>query len=119
MVDYDERLHAVYAEGRKLAPEGLHTWMREFAELAPPQRPLTVLDLGCGIGRFTPALADTFGGPVYGVEPSDQMRRQAAAHPAVTYLMRLRRRRSRSEATRSTSSCSSSPCIIGTINCRA
>jgi ubiquinone/menaquinone biosynthesis C-methylase UbiE len=89
MVDYDERLHAVYAEGRKLAPEGLQTWMREFAEHAPPHRPLAVLDLGCGIGRFTPGLAETFGGPVYGVEPSERMRQQAiqdAAHPAVTYL---------------------------------
>jgi ubiquinone/menaquinone biosynthesis C-methylase UbiE len=39
--------------------------------------------------RFTPALAETFGGPVYGVEPSSGMRRAAladAAHPAVTYL---------------------------------
>jgi ubiquinone/menaquinone biosynthesis C-methylase UbiE len=86
MVDYDERLHAVYAEGRKLGAEGLQTWMSEFAQHAPPQRPLAVLDLGCGVGRFTPALADTFGGPVYGVEPSEQMRRQAAEHPAVTYL---------------------------------
>jgi ubiquinone/menaquinone biosynthesis C-methylase UbiE len=89
MVDYDERLHAVYAEGRKLAPETLQTWTTEFARYAPAKRPLAVLDLGCGIGRFTPALADTFGGPVYGVEPSEQMRRQAmehAGHPAVTYL---------------------------------
>ena len=89
MVDYDERLHAVYAEGRKLAPEGLQAWLREFAADAPAERPLAVLDLGCGIGRFTPALAEEFGGPVYGVEPSEQMRRQAlqeAAHPQVTYL---------------------------------
>ncbi len=89
MVDYDARLHAVYAEGRKLAPEGLQVWMSEFAEHAPAKRPLAVLDLGCGIGRFTPSLADTFGGPVYGVEPSERMRQQAiqdAAHPDVTYL---------------------------------
>jgi SAM-dependent methyltransferase len=89
MVDYDGRLHAVYAEGRKLAPDGLQVWMGEFAKPAPAERPLVVLDLGCGIGRFTPALAETFGGPVYGVEPSERMRRQAmegAGHPRVTYL---------------------------------
>jgi ubiquinone/menaquinone biosynthesis C-methylase UbiE len=48
-----------------------------------------VLDLGSGTGRFTPALADTFGGPTYGVEPSDKMRAVAAAeaaHPDVSYL---------------------------------
>ncbi|GAA1613366.1 hypothetical protein GCM10009789_79510 [Kribbella sancticallisti] len=88
MVDYDKRLHAVYAEGRQLAPEGLQDWIREFAASAPARRPLVVLDLGCGIGRFTPGLAEEFGGPVYGVEPSEQMRRQAiddASHPDVTY----------------------------------
>ncbi|MFC5265398.1 class I SAM-dependent methyltransferase [Kribbella qitaiheensis] len=89
MVDYDGRLHRVYAAGRGLAAESLQGWMRAFAAEVPERRPLTVLDLGCGIGRFTPALAETFGGPVYGVEPSGEMRRQAvagAAHPDVTYL---------------------------------
>jgi SAM-dependent methyltransferase len=38
---------------------------------------------------MTPSLASAFGGPVYGVEPAERMRAQAAAHaghPAVTYL---------------------------------
>lgn len=89
MVDYDGRLHRVYAEGRKLAPETVQVWVREFARHVPGERPLTVVDLGCGVGRFTPALADEFGGPVYGVEPSAGMRQQAvegATHPRVTYL---------------------------------
>ncbi|MEV6412842.1 class I SAM-dependent methyltransferase [Kribbella sp. NPDC051718] len=86
MVDYDARLHQVYAQGRALPADSLDTWMRAAAGFAPSARPLTVLDLGCGIGRFTPALADTFGGPVYGVEPSARMLEQAIEHPAVTYL---------------------------------
>lgn len=89
MVDYDGRLHQVYAQGRALPADRLETWMRAAAGFVPAGRPLTVLDLGCGIGRFTPALAETFGGPVYGVEPSAGMRQQAvehAAHPDVTYL---------------------------------
>ncbi len=88
-VDYDDRQHTVYARGRALPPEGIAAWMGAFATHAPAQRPLTVLDLGSGTGRFTPALADTFGGPVWGVEPSANMRAEAlrvAAHPAVTYL---------------------------------
>jgi len=86
MVDYDGRLHQVYAAGRALPADSLDTWMEVAAGFAPDERPLTVLDLGCGTGRFTPALAETFGGPVYGVEPSAGMRQQAAKHPDVTYL---------------------------------
>jgi ubiquinone/menaquinone biosynthesis C-methylase UbiE len=88
-VDYDERQHEVYAKGRAIPAETVALWVEAFAAHAPATRPLAVLDLGCGIGRFTPALADTFGGPVYGVEPSRGMRVQAeasAAHPQVRYL---------------------------------
>jgi len=87
-VDYDARLHAVYAAGRQMSPGALRTWMEAFARHLPPTRPLTWLDLGSGTGRMTPSLASAFGGPVRGVEPSDKMRAQAVAHaghPAVTY----------------------------------
>ncbi len=87
-VDYDTRLHAVYAAGRRMSPEALDTWMAAFARRLPPARPVSWLDLGSGTGRMTPALASAFGGPVHGVEPSDQMRARAVAdavHPAVTY----------------------------------
>jgi SAM-dependent methyltransferase len=84
-VDYDERLHAVYAEGRQMSPAALRTWMAAFARHLPETRPLVWLDLGSGTGRMTPSLATAFGGPVHGVEPSDKMRARAAAHPAVTY----------------------------------
>jgi ubiquinone/menaquinone biosynthesis C-methylase UbiE len=89
MVNYDDRLHQVYAAGRALETSSLDLWMQALAELVPTERPLTVLDLGSGIGRFTPALAETFGGPVYGVEPSARMREiatETASHPGVTYL---------------------------------
>ncbi|MFB9448399.1 class I SAM-dependent methyltransferase [Dactylosporangium vinaceum] len=84
-VEYDRRLHQVYSTGRRLAPEALDTWMAALARHLPPERPLAWLDLGSGTGRLTPALAGAFGGPVHGVEPSDRMRAQAPAHPAVTY----------------------------------
>jgi ubiquinone/menaquinone biosynthesis C-methylase UbiE len=88
-VDYNQRQHTVYAQGRALPPEAKAAWMQAFARHAPPGRPLSILDLGSGTGRFAPALADTFGGPVYGVEPSERMRAVAeehAGHPRVTYL---------------------------------
>jgi SAM-dependent methyltransferase len=88
-VDYDARLHAVYAAGRRMSSDALTTWMAAFARHLPRTRPLVWLDLGSGTGRMSPALAGAFGGPVHGVEPSDRMRAQAVAHaghPAVTYL---------------------------------
>ena len=88
-VDYDEGQHAVYARGRQMAPEARARWMARFAKHLPARRPLTIVDLGSGVGRLTPALADAFGGPVHGVEPSRRMREIAeatASHPAVRYL---------------------------------
>ena len=87
-IDYDARLHSVYAAGRRMPHDGLKTWMEAFAHHLPQARPLVWLDLGSGTGRMTPSLARSFGGPVYGVEPSDKMRAQAlvnADHPAITY----------------------------------
>ena len=87
-VDYDARLHAVYAAGRRMSPDALTTWIEAFARHLPRTRPLVWLDLGSGTGRMTPSLASAFGGPAHGVEPSDKMRAQAlaqAGHPAVTY----------------------------------
>jgi len=87
-VDYDARLHAVYAAGRRMPAGALDSWMQAFARHLPDTRPLVWLDVGSGTGRMTPALASAFGGPVHGVEPSDKMRAQAiagAGHPAVLY----------------------------------
>ena len=88
-VDYDDRQHAVYAKARAIHPAMLAQWMEIFAEYLPERRPLSVIDLGSGAGRFTPALAEAFGGPVWGVEPSAKMREIAerdATHSEVTYL---------------------------------
>lgn len=88
-VDYNQVQHRTYAEGRRMPPHALERWMARFAAHLPTTRPLTVIDLGSGVGRLTPALADTFGGPVFGVEPADAMRavaEETARHPAVQYL---------------------------------
>jgi SAM-dependent methyltransferase len=87
-VDYDDHQHAVYVAGRQMSYEALQIWMAAFARHLPTTRPLTWLDLGSGTGRMTPSLANAFGGPVHGVEPSDKMRAQALAdddHSGVMY----------------------------------
>lgn len=50
-MDYNRHQYAVYARGRALLPETVASWMAAFARRAPSRRPLTVLDLGSGIGR--------------------------------------------------------------------
>lgn len=88
-VDYDERLHSVFARGRALPQETMDTWMATFARYVRAARPLDVLDLGSGTGRFSPYLAETFGGPVYAVEPSEKMISAAitqAVDPNVHYI---------------------------------
>lgn len=88
-VDYDQRQHAGYQAGRALPAASRDLWARAFAARAPANRPLACLDLGSGTGRFTPLLAEVFGGPVFGVEPSERMRARAEAerHPdAVRHL---------------------------------
>ena len=88
-MDYDIRMHAVYEAGRALPEHAIADWISVFARFAPQSRPLAVLDLGSGTGRFSAALAGEFGGPVHAVEPSAKMRGAAMArhaHPAVTVL---------------------------------
>jgi SAM-dependent methyltransferase len=88
-IDFDERLWRGYRQGRALPARAMDAWMNAIGRRAGTRRPLAVVDVGSGTGRFTPALADRFGGPVYGVEPAANMRRVAvssASHPRVTYL---------------------------------
>ena len=77
-VDYDKELYQDYARGRELREQQMQVWISAFEAVLPARRPLTGLDVGSGTGRFTPALARTFG-PVTGVEPSVRMRDIAQA----------------------------------------
>lgn len=87
-VDYGGRLHTVYAQGRALPPESIERWLSAFDDYLPEHRPLRLVDVGSGTGRFTPHLAERYGGPVIGVEPFAEMRERAAteaAHSRVEY----------------------------------
>jgi ubiquinone/menaquinone biosynthesis C-methylase UbiE len=88
-VDFDDRLWRSYEQGRALPASAIAAWMDAVERHVRQERPLAVLDLGSGTGRFSPSLAERFGGPVFGVEPAAKMRAVAATanpHPTVTYL---------------------------------
>jgi ubiquinone/menaquinone biosynthesis C-methylase UbiE len=85
LVDYEGEMARVYVAGRSLPDESLATWMEALGDyLGDCTAP--ILDLGAGTGRFSMALAETFGVPVVAVEPASAMRaqvRHSDAGPAV------------------------------------
>ena len=76
--DYDEGdIHRRYDRARGLPAGTLALWMRTLERHAGRVRP--VVDVGCGTGRFTLALARHFAARVYGVDPSSKMLETARA----------------------------------------
>jgi ubiquinone/menaquinone biosynthesis C-methylase UbiE len=76
-MDYDKSdIAGVYDAARGLSPEGLEQWLALLAEFVPAAAP-HIVDLGCGTGRFTQALAERFGAQVTAIDPSQKMLDQA------------------------------------------
>ena len=77
-MDYDSTdIPVVYDRGRDHGPELLQLWMNYVASCVGEQRLNTILDLGCGTGRFSESLAAHFDAEVIGVDPSQKMLEQA------------------------------------------
>jgi ubiquinone/menaquinone biosynthesis C-methylase UbiE len=66
-----------YDRGRDHGPEVLNLWMNVVSSHVKGQRIRTILDLGCGTGRFSEALAVRFDAEVIGIDPSTKMLEQA------------------------------------------
>ncbi|MCE9521859.1 MAG: class I SAM-dependent methyltransferase [Alphaproteobacteria bacterium] len=73
-MDYDKTdMPAVYDLGRN-PPDGvLDMWLGRIATAAQGLEISTIVDLGCGTGRFSEPLAARFGANVIGVDPSAKM----------------------------------------------
>jgi ubiquinone/menaquinone biosynthesis C-methylase UbiE len=88
-MDYDKTtMPESYDRGRTQLPGVRDMWMDRVAEALAGHAIALIVDLGCGTGRFTHALADRFGAHVVGIDPSFKMLAQAnakPAHPRVTF----------------------------------
>ena len=71
------RVAAVYDAGRELSPESMEGWRRVIARHLPGPGALPAVDVGCGTGRFTSALAAWFDTEMVGVDAAEEMLRVA------------------------------------------
>lgn len=77
-MDYDQTVMARdYDRARAIDAQSMQLWLAAFAARVPVAA--RIVDLGCGTGRFTQALADFYGATVLGVDPSETMLEQATA----------------------------------------
>jgi SAM-dependent methyltransferase len=73
VMDYDKTAIATtYDAARSYRPEVLRQWLDLIAAHLPA-RPPVIVDLGCGTGRYTHALAERFQTRVIGIDPSEKM----------------------------------------------
>jgi len=67
-----------YDLGRSLPPETIDLWLDELAKYIPATSGLSILDLGCGTGRFAAPLARRFPATVIGLDVAAKMLAVAA-----------------------------------------
>ena len=78
MTDYDRtELPTGYDRARDHGPEVVDLWMRAVAEHVQDRAINSILDLGCGTGRFSEGLAAQFNAEVIGLDPSIKMLERA------------------------------------------
>jgi ubiquinone/menaquinone biosynthesis C-methylase UbiE len=89
-MNYDAtNIARAYDRGRDHGPEFSEFWMNVVASHVGERQIDTILDLGCGTGRFSQSLADHFDADVIGVDPSVKMLEQARSkqrHDRIRYL---------------------------------
>src|SRR5438132_10283157 len=77
-VDYDQtNMPAAYDAGRRYSPAVLALWLDVISRWVPNATVSDILDLGCGTGRYSTALAEHFDARVIAVDPSEKMLAEA------------------------------------------
>src|SRR6202451_1713498 len=77
-VNYDKtNMPAAYDAGRGYSPRVLAYWLDVISKSVAKGSVSEILDLGCGTGRYSNALADYFEANVIAVDPSEKMLAEA------------------------------------------
>lgn len=77
-MDYDKtNMPGAYDRGRSYSSTQLGRWLEITARAVAKDPVATILDLGCGTGRYSEALAGHFGAHVIAVDPSEKMLAEA------------------------------------------
>lgn len=77
-----------YDSARHLPTATLHLWLDTISQHIQPDNIKIIVDVGCGTGRFSVALAEMFHAQVIGVDPSHTMLDKAISnvtHPGVRF----------------------------------
>src|ERR1022692_3288995 len=78
IMDYDQTtMPSAYDAGRGYSPAVRAFWLQTIAAPLAGDSIGDILDLGCGTGRYTGALAAHFGARAVGVDPSEKMLAEA------------------------------------------
>lgn len=89
--DYDDgEIHQTYRTGRALGQAQLDLWAALVRAAVAPAHPRLILDIGCGMGRFSGMLRDLFPAPVVGVDRSARMLAAARNDPALLGIRWIR-----------------------------
>ncbi|UCG92002.1 MAG: class I SAM-dependent methyltransferase [candidate division WOR-3 bacterium] len=76
--DYNRTdIHIRYDQARRLPEKTMQLWLESISQHIPKDEVKTIIDVGCGTGRFSKALADHFSAKVYGIDPSYKMLKKA------------------------------------------
>jgi ubiquinone/menaquinone biosynthesis C-methylase UbiE len=77
-MDYDQtELPTNYDRARGLSHAAMRLWLDRLTAHVPPPEIEEIIDLGCGTGRFSAALAQAFSARVTGIDPSEKMLAEA------------------------------------------
>lgn len=79
-----------YASARALTGERMRVWAAYLSSALEGRSIRNIVDLGCGVGRFSRLLGEVFEARVYGVDPSERMLEAARANPEANPITWLR-----------------------------
>jgi SAM-dependent methyltransferase len=89
--DYDATdISRAYATARRLTEERRRVWRGHLSSELGDCHVRTIIDLGCGVGRFSLLLCELFRARVYGIDSSERMLATASEQPDARRITWLR-----------------------------